>query len=369
MKKKKYWKARILALFFTTALIAFSGCGSGRSSSADGGATAAEEYNFAPMQEAKMAGVNSMDSFDMYEDEAVEAYEAAAPERSAGSSTVEPEEASSEAAQNSRKLITTIGISGETDSLDEFSASLEKEVNRRNGYIESSNIDNGNSYSRRKSASYTIRIPAAELNSFVTGLTNKLNVTNRNMSTEDVTLHYIDTEAHKKALEDEEKQLQEILMRTDDLSDILALEEHLADIRYELNSLRSQLRLLDNKVDYSTVNLNVSEVTTYTETVQDTVWDRISKGFGKNLEDVLEGMVDFLIWIVIHIPQFVILAIIIIFLVILKKKLQKAGKLKPRKLKFPFGKKNNSKQAAQPEGQGKEGGMAQSEEQGKQNGE
>jgi len=57
------------------------------------------------------------------------------------------------------------------------------------------------------------------------------------------------------------------------------LEKRLSDIRYELESMESQLRLYDNQVDYSTVTISIDEVNQFTPTAPETVGQRIGSGF------------------------------------------------------------------------------------------
>ena len=337
MKKKRTNAIKALSMSLMIALLA--GCGQSSGGASSSGAadykmdTVAEESAYIEPQMAGMKAMNSM-ADRAYEDSYVEDIEEESDAGSGASGTLEAQNP-----QNTRKLITTIGLSGETDSVDKFNDSLEKEVTRLGGYIESSSIDNGSSYNRSKSASYTIRIPSEKMLSFVNGLTNQLNVTSKNTSTEDITLQYVDTKAHQEALEEEERQLLEILREADDLESIIAIQEQLTQVRYELNSIRSRIRLMDNQVDYGTVNLNVSEVTTYTETVEDNVWQRIEKGFEQNLEAVIDGITEFFIWLATHIPQIIFLLILVGIALLIIKILKKKGRLQKIKPSYKSQKK------------------------------
>lgn len=83
------------------------------------------------------------------------------------------------------------------------------------------------------------------------------NVTQKNESVEDVTLQYVDVESRKKALETEQERLMELLSSAENMEDLLAIESKLSEVRYELENYGSQLRMLDNQIDYSTVNVDV----------------------------------------------------------------------------------------------------------------
>ena len=190
---------------------------------------------------------------------------------------------------------------------------LQAQISASNGYIESQDLYNGSSYSnyRNRNANLTIRIPADKLDGFVVQLKDASNVVNYSESQEDVTLTYVSTESRIRALETEQERLLELLSQAENMSDLLEIEARLTDVRYELESVTSQLLVLANKVDYATINLYISQVKEYTEVDEQTVWQRISNGFKENLKDIGEGAVDFFVWLVTYSPQLVLSAAVI----------------------------------------------------------
>ncbi len=109
----------------------------------------------------------------------------------------------------------------------------------------------------------------------------------------------------------EQERLWALLEKADTLEAVIALEERLSEIRYELESFESQLRLYDNQVDYSTVYLNIDEVRVFTPTTPDSVTTRIQKGFTRNLEGVVNGLVNFTVWLLSSLPTLILLAAIL----------------------------------------------------------
>ena len=108
-------------------------------------------------------------------------------------------------------------------------------------------------------------------------------MTNKQESVEDVTLSYADVESRKKTLLVEQERLWALLEKADTTEAIITLESRLSEIRYQLESYESQLRLMENQVSYSTVNLYVEEVILLTPTEEETVGSRIRRGFSENL--------------------------------------------------------------------------------------
>ena len=177
---------------------------------------------------------------------------------------------------------------------------------------------------RSTASTGTVRIPAENLNGFVENVKGVSNVVTYNESTENVTLQYVSTESRMKALEVEQQRLLELLAKAENMSDLLEIEARLTDVRYELESVTSQLRVLANQVDYATIHLYISQVRVYTETEPQTVWQRIGSGFKENLQDMGENLTDFFVWVVTYSPQLILWAAIIAVAVkVLKKKLAK----------------------------------------------
>ena len=237
-----------------------------------------------------------------------------------------------------RKLIKTVDMDVETREFDYLMETVEEQVKALGGYIENLNTYNGSSYSGyrgTRNADLTIRIPKQQLDAFLDTVSGASNVIRRSDNVEDVTLAYVDLESHRDALRTEQTRLLELLERAETIEDIITIEERLSNVRYQLESMESQLRTYDNKVDYSTVYLNIDEVEIYTPVEEDTVWERISSGFAESLHDIGEGLVDFGVWFVVTIPYMVVWSIIIVILIFIfygvVKLFQNAGSKKRQK--------------------------------------
>jgi len=230
-----------------------------------------------------------------------------------------------------RKLIKTVDLNVETKSFDEMMSTLEKQVASMGGYIENMETYNGSTYSGYRSArnaSLTIRIPKDKLDVFLDTVSDISNVVRRSENVDDVTLAYVDLESRRNALRTEQERLLELLAVAQNVEEIIMIEDRLSQVRYELESMESQLRTYDNKVDYSTVYLYVDEVKELTPVSEETVWQRISGGFGESLEDIGDGFVEGVIWFVVNIPYLVIWAVIITAAVLIAKLIRKKRRVK-----------------------------------------
>ncbi|MBQ6696419.1 MAG: DUF4349 domain-containing protein [Lachnospiraceae bacterium] len=236
-----------------------------------------------------------------------------------------------------RKLIKTVNMTVETKEFDVLLETLETRVAQLGGYIESLETYNGSvygGYRSRRNANLTIRIPQNQLTGFLDEVGNISNVIRRLENVQDVTLTYVDLESHKKVLEAERDRLIELIAQAEYLEDILTIESRLTEVRYQLESMESQLRTYDNKINYSTIQLYVEEVMELTPVAEETVWQRIAGGFSENLADIGDGLVEFAIWFVVTIPYFILWGIIIVIIIFLMKglkKVLKSGKKKKSK--------------------------------------
>ena len=243
----------------------------------------------------------------------------------------------------SRKLIRTIHLDVETDHFDELLIKLQEQITALSGYIEQSDIS-GHSIqyeNSRRRAYMTVRIPSTKLDQFVVSMEENGNVTNKSENTTDVTLQYSDLESRKKSLSIEQDRIWALLEKADTLEAVIALEERLSEIRYELESMESKLRLLANQVDYSTVYVNISEVKVYTPTAPATIGERIQKGFTRNVENMKEAGIDFIVWAASSTPLLIPLAVLLLILVFFIRKIRSKKTIRSIASNIPVDYNNN----------------------------
>ena len=314
--KQRFWKTLVGMM---TAMVVLAGCGSSSDMSTSNSMSTGSSSNKGNVQESMMDNGLMM--------ERVENGQAAS-----GSGAADKSQA--QESLTDRKLIITVNMSVETKEFDVLLSNLESKVVQLGGYIENLESYNGSAYSSYKSsrnANLTIRIPQNQLDVFLDEVGSISNVLRRSENVQDITLTYVDLESHKRVLETERDRLIELLKQAQELEDILTIESRLTEVRYQLESMEAQLRTYDNRVNYSTVHLNINEVLELTPVVEETTWQRISGGFVDSLEEVGHGLVEFVIWFIVSIPYFVIWGVVItviVFIIKGLKKIFKSGKKK-----------------------------------------
>lgn len=325
MKKGGNKRNRLLVLVMAAVLM--TGCGS---------------TDKIMMSEPAYDNGYSDESFGGYATDDIYSYDAAAAsEEMMEMEYAEPAEAgvtqnssaSPQVQDTNRKLIKNVNMEVETEEFDTLLGKVEQKVNGLGGYVESSYTYNGSSYygSKKRNASMTIRIPAEKLDEFLSEVAESSNVISRNDSVTDVTLQYVDMESHKKVLLAEQDRLLELMEQVETIEDIITLENRLSDVRYQIESMEAQLRTYDNQIAYSTIYLNIDEVTKLTPVKEQSTWEKISTGFVESLYGVGTGILNFIIKFIISLPYLVVWAIVIFVVVLIIKLIRKSMKKRKEK--------------------------------------
>ena len=230
-----------------------------------------------------------------------------------------------------RKLIKTVELTAETEELDQLLTDVAARVSQLGGYVENQRVYNGSAYASRRSrsASMTIRIPADQLEDFVDHVAKSSNIVSRHSFIDDVTLTYVATERRVEALQAELDRLLELMEMAGTMSELLEVEARMTDVRYELESVTTQMNVLKNQVSYGTVHLNIDEVVEYTPVEEETFWQRISGGFVDSLKGIGNGIVEITVFVLGNLPYLVLIAGGVVVVVIWAKR--SARKKKVRK--------------------------------------
>ena len=272
------------------------------------------------------AGCGKSSMMDVVQNNQAVDMEAAVPEEGLADSVAK----SDVDVPENQKLIRTLYVDAETENMDELLTKVDARISELGGYVEAREVTNDSIYAQysNRYASLTIRIPAEQVDSFVSHVDGISNIVSTNESVEDVTLTYVDTESRMKALETEQTRLLELLEGAETMSDLLEIEGRLTEVRYQLESVASQLRTMDNLVSYATVYLYISEVQEYTPTVEKTPWQRIGEGFVSSLKEIGENFVEFFVWLLSNLPHLIIWGILLTAAVVLLRKFRKKRKIK-----------------------------------------
>lgn len=228
-----------------------------------------------------------------------------------------------------RLLIRNVNITAETRDFDNVRNAVEDKVRELGGYIERSGISGTGTAGSLHNATYVIRIPAEKLDALIETVGSNCTVTNSSESTTDVTLSYVDTKARLDSLRVEQEQLMELLKQAKDLDSIIVLQNRITEIRYQIESAESTLRVLENQVTYATLSLRIREVMEIKPQEPphiDTYGEKIVKTFKNSLKNIGEFFKGVFLVLVAVSPVLVPLIIITVVGILILVNAIKKGK-------------------------------------------
>ena len=206
-----------------------------------------------------------------------------------------------------KKLILNSNMNLESQDLDDTSNQLSALIKKYNGYFKSSNMYSKSSYIRIIDA--CIRIPAQNYSSFLEELKTLGNMTSYSENVDDVTDHYMDIEARLNSLKAQEEKVLEFYEKAVSIEDLMTVESRLSDLRYEIEYYEAQIKNYDLLVEYSTLNLTISETKIYTPT-NPSFLSRLVSAFNNGFNSFVDAIGDFLIDFVYNIWTILSLALI-----------------------------------------------------------
>ena len=235
------------------------------------------------------------------------------------------------------KIIYSANLQAQTTDFDTAIATLDKQIASFGGFIERSDISGDTRYNNdgtttviNRWADYTIRVPASKFEDFLHQTEGLGNVISVSRYAENVTSQYTDYEARLSSLRTQEERLLAMLEKSEDVESLIALEQRLADVRYELESIERNLRNLDLQISYSTVNLYLEEVEVYTPTVsvQRTFSEKLSDAFSDGWTGFVRGLQYFCLDLASILPGLVLFVLIVLAIFLIVRKILRTVKAK-----------------------------------------
>ena len=149
-----------------------------------------------------------------------------------------------------RKLIVTVDIRINSKDVEKSYKSIENKVKEYNGYFDNVESSKNRYY-------LTIRIPKDNLNNFISFIEESEKIENKNISTQDVTDTYYDTDNRIKNREVLLEKLRNYLKEAKNIDEILKIEDRINTLTYEIERMKGNLQNLQSSIDYSRVTVNI----------------------------------------------------------------------------------------------------------------
>ena len=297
MKKRTWISAVAVVMAFVLA-----GCSSGKQNSGSPAQASRQEMKSSYNMDAGM-GVPVG---------AAEEYEAA---YDADAEDVYVAETGASDTASDKKIVWTGYLRVESTEYDKTMQEMLDLFSRSQAIIESSEEYDGSDWyyggnaRKNRTMNWQVRIPSANFQHFFEDAGSLSGqIRSRSTSSSDRTKQYNDTAVQIESLTIQQANLLAMMEKATEIEDMLAIEERLTEVRTQLRILSNSNSQIDYDVQYSSVNVQLSEVQIYEKT-ELTYGQRLAQAAGNSLVEFIEALGDFLVSLIYAIPYLVVLAI------------------------------------------------------------
>jgi hypothetical protein len=271
------------------ALVVLAGCG-GTAASTGSYSEATSAAASAPQAAAPVGG------------EAAVPVEAASADDGTTGSTSNPDTTSpANATQFGRMVIRTAQLSLLVDDTDATEAKVRDLVQTMGGYVLASQT---NGDEEQRSVSLTFKVPAERFDEALNNLAHfATKVQNRNVTGEDVTDQFVDTEARLRTLRATEARLLEFLKAAKTTEEALQVNEQLTNLQGEIEQASGRIQLLKQSTSFSTITVNM-QPNILLAFSSDESWSpgMVARQSWQNLVQFTQGIADIAIAFAIWLP-------------------------------------------------------------------
>ena len=181
-----------------------------------------------------------------------------------------------------RKIIYTATMSIVVESFDEVETTINRLVKTHHGYI--ANFNENRSQGANRAATWVLRVPVGGFNEVLDAVADLGVPESRTVDSEDVSEQFVDLEAQLKNRRRLETEMLELLEKRDgDLKDILTIKHELASVREEIERIEGRLRFLTDRVELTTITINVRQEVDYVPAQAPTFASRIEQTWNGSL--------------------------------------------------------------------------------------
>ncbi|HJT45662.1 MAG TPA: DUF4349 domain-containing protein, partial [Chthoniobacterales bacterium] len=157
-----------------------------------------------------------------------------------------------------RKLIRNATVDLEIVSFDQAVQKISAFASEEKGYVattKSEKQENG-----KLQGEVVVKVLPENLDRFLQKIRGLGELKNQTLGTEDITKNYFDTESRLKNARVMEQRLIDMLKKkSDDINDLLQVEKELGRVREEIEKMQGELKFWDSQVQFATVTISLAE--------------------------------------------------------------------------------------------------------------
>lgn len=209
-----------------------------------------------------------------------------------------------------KKIIKDGRLGIEVKDIQTAKARIDEMVKSHEAYYANENFNNTEF---ELSYNLIIRVPSASFEKMINDIeAGDGEIQYKAIDARDVTDQFIDMETRLENKKNYLKRYNELLARANSVREILDIEEKIRGLEEEVESTTGRLKYLSDLVDYSTLNLTISEKKDfhYNPVSRDKFTEKLKQSLSKGWY----GFVDFLLFVIKIWPLWIIAAVIIYLL-------------------------------------------------------
>lgn len=212
-----------------------------------------------------------------------------------------------EAPKAAPKLAKTADMSLEVLSIEEALDKASAIATQQKGDVLGLENNKPQNLGGRHRALMRIRVPQSNLEPTLDALKALGTVESELITAEDVSSQLVDVKARLRNLRQTENSLIKIMERAGSMGDTLQVSKELSNVRNSIEQIDAQLKNLTNRVNYSTITLNLTA--SVASNSQPAVGSQMQKAWSnatQSFQGLTMGLLHLIIWIAVHSPYLLV---------------------------------------------------------------
>lgn len=160
-------------------------------------------------------------------------------------------------AASDQKIIRTASIAIEVSDVTAAADALKSLAAGKGGYLSSTNIQKTST--NRFYGTVVLRVPAVAFDDTLAGIKGIGTVKSVSAQSSDVTEEYTDLAAQKTSYQYQLAQYNAIMKKAENVEDVITVQQQIDRVQTELDRLDGRLKYLNNRIDLSTITVNLQE--------------------------------------------------------------------------------------------------------------
>lgn len=156
-----------------------------------------------------------------------------------------------------RKKATRITMELQVRDVKQSEQEIRQQVTDSNGYVSSSYINTKST----NTGDINVRIPTNRTSQFISSIEEIGKIQSKRENAEDVTDQYNEIETELESKKQELERLRSLMNQTDNVSDLIQIQERIGELNSRINYLEQRKTRLDSRIEYTEIDIELEQPT------------------------------------------------------------------------------------------------------------